>query len=273
MGHQVGDHGGDALAFGDAQHAGGLAGQGGGVQHAGRDGVLDVMVEEGDVVGDAHGAALHGAGPGPLCVGDDAVAHLPRKVQPPPLLFQHVHHPQALPVMGKAAGAQLIQRALARMAEGGVPQVVPQGDGLGQVLVQAQGAGDSAGDLRHLQRVGQPGAVVVALRREKDLGLLLEPAERLAVDDAVPVPLVAGPHGVGRLRPAAAPACLAQGRIAAEGQALERLGLFPYGVHAFSFPGDAAAVTSLQCGGSAAAVRRRALLFGSLGGLFGASIL
>ena len=86
--------------------------------------------------------------------------------------------------MGKSAGAQLIQSALARMAEGGVPQVMPQGDGLGQVLVEAQGAGDGAGDLRHLQRVGQPGAVMVALRREKDLSLLLEPAERLAVDDA-----------------------------------------------------------------------------------------
>ena len=75
--------------------------------------------------------------------------------------------------MGKAARAQPVQRPLPRVAEGRVPQVMAQGDGLGQILVQAQSAGDRAGDLGDFQRVGQAGAVVVALRGEKDLGLLL----------------------------------------------------------------------------------------------------
>ena len=51
-------------------------------------------------------------------------------------------------VVGKAAGAQAVQRALSRVAEGGMPQVVAQGDGLGQILVQPQRPGDGAGDLR-----------------------------------------------------------------------------------------------------------------------------
>ena len=38
--------------------------------------------------------------------------------------------------------------------------------------------------------MGQPRAVVVALVVDEDLGLVLQPAERRAVDDAVPVALV-----------------------------------------------------------------------------------
>ena len=69
-------------------------------------------------------------------------------------------------------------------------QVVPQRDGFGEVLVQTKGPRDAAGDAGHLEGMGQPGAVVVALRGDEDLGLVLEPAERLAVHDAVSVALV-----------------------------------------------------------------------------------
>ena len=50
------------------------------------------------------------------------------------------------------------------MAERGMPQVVGQTDGLGQVLVQPQGPGDGSGDLGHLQGMGEPGAVVIPFR-------------------------------------------------------------------------------------------------------------
>ena len=75
--------------------------------------------------------------------------------------------------MPEPAGHHLIQRALARMTKGGVPQVVRQRDGFGQILVQPQRAGDGAGDLGYLQRMGQPGAVMVALRRQKHLCFVL----------------------------------------------------------------------------------------------------
>ena len=64
---------------------------------------------------------------------------------------------------------------------------------------------------------------MVPLGRKKDLGLLLQAAERLAVDNAVAVPLVARADGVLVLRAAAAPGGLAQGGIAAQGLALDRL--------------------------------------------------
>ena len=207
VGQDAVDHGGDPLRLGLPQHVGGLFRQQAGVQHAGPDRILDVVVDIGDLVGHPDDPAFGGGGPGPFGVGDDAVAHLPGQVEAPAVLFQPVHHPQALFIVLEAAGAQGVQRPLPCVAERGVAQVVGQGHRLGQVLVEAQGPGDGPGDLGHLQRMGQPGAVEVPLRREKDLGLLLQPPERLAVDDPVPVPLVDRPEGVLGLgaRPAAAP--------------------------------------------------------------------
>ena len=66
--------------------------------------------------------------------------------------------------MSESLRAELVQCALSRMAKGRVPQVMGQTDGLSQILVEAQGAGNGSGDLRHLQRVGEPGTVEVALR-------------------------------------------------------------------------------------------------------------
>ena len=145
--------------------------------------------------------------------------------------LQLVHHPHALLVVFKAAGAQSVQRTLARVAEGRVPQIVPQGNGLGQVLVQAQRPGDGAGDLVHLQRVGEPGAVVVALGRKEHLRFLFQPPEGLAVDDPVPVALVAGAQGAGLLRPQAAPAVFAQGSAGRQRHALDLLGALAHCGH------------------------------------------
>ena len=156
--------------------------------------VVDVVVDVGDAIGQVDDLAFEGGRrPLPGMVAD-AVAHLPGEVETPAVVLQHLHHPGALLVVLEAAGAQsrehLVDDPLPGMAERGVPQVVPQGDGLGQVLVEPERPRDRAGDAGHLQRVRQPGAVVVALRGDEDLGLVLEPPERLAVHDAVAVALV-----------------------------------------------------------------------------------
>ena len=75
------------------------------------------------------------------------------------------------------------------MAEWRMAKVVPQRDRLRQFFMQLQYLGDRPRDLGDLERVREPGAVMVAGRSEKDLGLVFEGAERLAVDDAVPVVL------------------------------------------------------------------------------------
>jgi hypothetical protein len=87
------------------------------------------------------------------------------------------------------------QCLLPGMAEGGVAEIMGQRQGLGEVLVEHQLAGDGAGDLRHLQAVCEAGAVEVALVVHEDLGLVLQAAEGGGVHDAVAVALPGGAAG------------------------------------------------------------------------------
>jgi hypothetical protein len=121
---------------------------------------------------------------------------------------------QALGIVVEAAIGrhQVIELALAGMAERRMAEVVGQRQGLRQVLVEAERAGDRAGDLGHLEAVGQPRAVVIALMIDEHLGLVLEAAEGGGMDDPVAVALE------GRARRAFGLACsrprLSQARVA-----------------------------------------------------------
>src|ERR1700682_3424119 len=100
------------------------------------------------------------------------------------------------------------------MAERRMAEVVGERQRLGQILVEAEAACECAGYLRDLQRVGEPRAVVVALVRDEDLGLVLEAAKSGGVDDAVAVAAEFAPRqafllghkpaararGIGRIR-------------------------------------------------------------------------
>ena len=55
----------------------------------------------------------------------------------------------------------LVEGRLAGVAERRMAEVVRQGDGLGQVFVEAELPGDGAADLGDFQRVRQAGAVMV----------------------------------------------------------------------------------------------------------------
>ena len=68
-------------------------------------------------------------------------------------------------------------------------EVVGERQRLGQILVEAERAGDRAGDLRHFQRVRQARAEMVALVVDEDLRLVLQPAKGVGMDDAVAVAL------------------------------------------------------------------------------------
>ena len=147
VGQNAVDHCGDAGRFGPAQHSRALFGQNIRVQHPGTNGILDIMVHKGDLVGHAHDASLRRCRPRSLGVGHDAVAHLPCQVQAPSVLFQPVHHTQALHIVLEAIRAELVQRLFTRMAKGRMPQIMGQTDGLGQILVEPQGPGNGTGDL------------------------------------------------------------------------------------------------------------------------------
>ena len=116
---------------------------------------------------------------------EHAVTHFLRQIQSLAFLLQHFHNPHALLVVPEPFRADPVQHRLAGMAEWCVAEIVSQGNGLCQILVQAKCPRYRPGDLRDLQRMGQPRPVVIAERREKHLRLMLEPAERLRVQDAV----------------------------------------------------------------------------------------
>ena len=110
-----------------------------------------------------------------------------------------------------------VEHRLAGVAEGRVAEVVAEPDRLGEVLVQPQRARHGARDPARLERVREPGAVVVALRRDEHLGLVLQPPERLGVDDPVAVALEGGAMVRVRL------GLLAHGRIRARRERRQRL--------------------------------------------------
>ncbi len=149
-------------------------------------------------------------------MADDAVANCSVQVEPVPVALEDVDHPQGVLVVAEAAAEPLAQTAVERlfthMAEGGMAEVVTQADGLDQILIQGQCAGHGAGDLRDLQRVREPGAVVVAAGGDEDLRFVLEPAEGLGVHDPVAVALERGAQTAVRLRSLPVP------RIGAHGQ-------------------------------------------------------
>ena len=142
---------------------------------------------------------------------DQPLQRLPGEVQAVVIgvaLLQTGDDAQGLGVVVKAPIGlhDLLQRILARMAEGGVAEIVGQRQRLRQILVEAQGAGDGAGDLADLDGVCQARAVVVALVGHEDLGLVGQPAEGRGMDDAVAVALVFRARGRGRLGKQSPPA-------------------------------------------------------------------
>ena len=92
---------------------------------------------------------------------------------------------------------EFIQDILTDMAKRGVTEVMTEGDRLGQVFIKVQGSGYGAAYLGDFQRVSQSGHIMVTQRRDEHLGLMFEPAESLAVDNAVTVTLESGPYRAG----------------------------------------------------------------------------
>ena len=117
-----------------------------------------------------------------------------REIQALPSFSRTSTIAQALLVMTEPAGHQRVEHALTGVAERRVPEVVAERNGLGQFLVQLQHLRDGPRDLRHLERVRQTGPVVIAGGCEEHLRLVLQPPERLAVNDPIAIVLKRRAH-------------------------------------------------------------------------------
>ena len=82
-----------------------------------------------------------------------------------------------------------VQGLFARVGEGGVPDIVRQGERFGEVFVQSEGTGNGPRNLRNLNRVGEPIAKMIGEGGSKDLGFIFQAAECPGMNHAVTVPL------------------------------------------------------------------------------------
>ncbi len=82
-----------------------------------------------------------------------------------------------------------LKSILSRVPEGRVSQIMGQRQSFGEVIIQTERTGQSAGDLADFNRMGQPGAVMIAFMRYENLGFMGETAEGGRVDDTVSVTL------------------------------------------------------------------------------------
>ena len=166
-----------------------------------------------------HGVAVLG-------MVQDAVPHFDGEVEALAVLFEDVYDAQRLLGVVEPRGAEVVEHPLPHMPEGSVAEVVPQGDGLRQILIEGEAAGDGAGDLGDIEGVREPRHVVVPVGREKDLRLILEAQERFGIDNSIPVPLEIGAHGTRPLLPKPPPRVFGELGVGREEGTFFLIGLF-----------------------------------------------
>ena len=113
---------------------------------------------------------------------DDTLKRFPCQVEPvePGIpALQAGYDAQRLRVVIKAAKVphHIVQCALACMTKGRMAKIMRKGNGFRQVKIETEHARDGAGNLRHLDRMGQTRAVVIAFMEDEYLCLELQPPE------------------------------------------------------------------------------------------------
>ncbi len=108
---------------------------------------------------------------------------------------------------------ELVEDLLARVAERRVAKIMRERKRFGEIVIEAERPGQRTRDLTDFERMGEPGAEMIALMRDEDLGLMGQPAEGRAMDDTVAIALEFRARGRRRLRDQPAAASRRIGRI------------------------------------------------------------
>ena len=200
-----------------------LRGQLGGRQDAGAHGVFEVVAHVCDPIGPRHDLTLgrEGRRTAPRVVAH-AVERLETEVERRQRDVGAVDR-----VVVPRVGKEWRERLLRCVPGGAVTAVVSEGDRLGERKVEPDRAGDAGRDLRHLDRMRQPGAEVVVFRRDEHLALAGKAPPRPRVLHPVEITLEAEPVRVGLLGFCAVAGAERPGRAGREREIERGLALVP----------------------------------------------
>ncbi len=171
--------------------------KGGGFDQATFEGVFEIVATVSDFVGEIDGLGFErGLGFGAR-QGAEALADFVGEVEAVEFrvfdleLFDDA---KALVAPTKATSVlhELVEGVFDGMAEGGMTEIPGEGDGLGEVFVEAEGAAEGAGEGGDLDGMGEASTDVVAGAVEWDLGFVFEATKSGAVNDAFAVSLKFG---------------------------------------------------------------------------------
>jgi hypothetical protein len=178
------------------------------LEDAGVEAIVEVGGEVGDLVGDIDELGFEGwaeveevAGEfrmrcGGVVAGvlDDTFSHCESEIESPEggiSLFKPGDDAEGMEIVVESEAVvaeSLIESLFAGMAERGVPDVMSEGEGLGEFVVQAESSGNSSGDLGDFERMGKTAAEVVSgeITGEpgKDLSFSSKTPKRAGMEDA-----------------------------------------------------------------------------------------
>src|SRR5580658_9438458 len=120
-----------------------------------------------------------------------------------------------------------VERFFSRVPEWRMPEIVHQGERLGQIGVQSELTSDGARNLRDLNGVRQAIAEVVGISARENLSLRLQAAEGASVNDAIAVALIVVAVRMRRLGMASSTGLFNMHRVVGEhGESLAVLAAF-----------------------------------------------
>ena len=156
----------------------------------GPDGIVNIMIDICDLIRKADDFPLHGHRHPGCGMVHHTIPDFLCQIQAFTVFFQQLHNPDTLIIMFESIGVKFIKNILACMTERRMSQIMPQGNGLRQILIHPKGSGYGPGNLGDFQRMCQPRPVMIPGRRQKNLSFMLHPPKRLGMKNPVSVSLI-----------------------------------------------------------------------------------
>ena len=152
-GDHIHDHCVDPIAVGFAKNLQAVRGNGIRPENAASQGVVQVMIQVGNPVRPTDTFRfrcfrLNGAG-----MRQNTAADFLCQVQAGTVFLKLFHHTEALLVVTESLGKEIVEGAFTDMSVRGVTEIVSEGNGFSQVLVETERAGNGPCDLGYFERV------------------------------------------------------------------------------------------------------------------------